>query len=50
MAAIAAGGDARIGFENNIETPEGEMLQDNAASVAALVRAAQDAGHSLKEG
>lgn len=50
LAAIAAGGDARIGFENNIETPEGEMLQDNAASVTALVRAAQDAGHSLKEG
>ncbi|MEL0437336.1 3-keto-5-aminohexanoate cleavage protein [Phycobacter sp. K97] len=50
LAAIAAGGDVRIGFENNIETPDGTLLQDNAASVAALVTAAKAAGHSLKEG
>ncbi|MDE4132637.1 3-keto-5-aminohexanoate cleavage protein [Phaeobacter sp. QD34_3] len=50
LAAIAAGGDARIGFENNLETPDGALLQDNAASVAALVNAAQTAGHCLKEG
>ncbi|WP_260007217.1 3-keto-5-aminohexanoate cleavage protein [Leisingera sp. M527] len=49
LAAIAAGGDARIGFENNIETPEGGLLADNAASVAAFVQAARDAGHRLKE-
>ncbi|WP_323778412.1 3-keto-5-aminohexanoate cleavage protein [Leisingera sp.] len=49
LAAVAAGGDARIGFENNIETPEGGLLADNAASVAAFVQAARDAGHSLKE-
>ncbi len=49
LAAVAAGGNARIGFENNIETPEGGLLADNAASVAAFVQAARDAGHSLKE-
>ncbi|AHD01795.1 3-keto-5-aminohexanoate cleavage protein [Leisingera methylohalidivorans] len=49
LAAIATGGDARIGFENNIETPEGGLLADNAASVAAFVQAARDAGHRLKE-
>ena len=50
LAAIAAGGDVRVGFENNIETPGGGVLQDNAASVTALVNAAKAAGHSLKEG
>ncbi|MEX0301985.1 MAG: 3-keto-5-aminohexanoate cleavage protein [Leisingera sp.] len=49
LAAAAAGGDVRIGFENNIETPEGGLLADNAASVAAFVQAARDAGHRLKE-
>lgn len=48
LAAIAAGGNVRIGFENNIETPAGGMLADNAASVAALVRAASAAGYHLK--
>jgi len=50
LAAIAAGGDVRIGFENNLETSDGRLLQDNAASVTALVNAAKAAGHSLKEG
>lgn len=49
LAAVAAGGDARIGFENNIETPEGRLLADNAASVAAFVQAAEAQGHTLKE-
>ncbi|NSY39953.1 3-keto-5-aminohexanoate cleavage protein [Leisingera sp. ANG59] len=49
LAAVAAGGDARIGFENNIETPEGGLLADNAASVAAFVQAAKAQGHTLKE-
>lgn len=49
LAAIAAGGDVRIGFENNIETPNGDLLPDNAASVAALITAATAAGHTLKE-
>ncbi|MFW8633647.1 3-keto-5-aminohexanoate cleavage protein [Cribrihabitans pelagius] len=50
LAAVAAGGDVRIGFENNIETPEGRLLDGNAASVAAFVKAARQAGHTLKEG
>lgn len=49
LEAIAAGGDVRIGFENNIEGPDGALLESNAASVAALVKAAQAAGHRLKE-
>lgn len=49
LAAVAAGGDVRIGFENNIETPEGDLLADNAASVAAFVQAARDAGYRRKE-
>lgn len=49
LAAVAAGGDARIGFENNIETPQGGLLADNAASVAAFVQAAKVQGHTLKE-
>ncbi len=49
LAAIAAGGGVRIGFENNIEGPDGALLESNAASVAALVNAAQAAGHRLKE-
>ena len=48
LAAIRAGGNVRVGFENNLETPEGRVLQDNAASVAALVKAASLAGHTLK--
>ncbi|UWQ26661.1 3-keto-5-aminohexanoate cleavage protein [Leisingera aquaemixtae] len=49
LAAVAAGGDARIGFENNIETPDGGLLADNAASVTAFVQAAKAQGHTLKE-
>lgn len=49
LAAVSAGGDARIGFENNIETPDGGLLADNAASVTAFVQAARAEGHTLKE-
>ena len=48
LAAIQAGGNVRIGFENNLEAPDGALLQDNAASVAGLVKAASEAGHILK--
>jgi uncharacterized protein (DUF849 family) len=48
LAAIQAGGNVRVGFENNLETPAGTMLKDNATSVAALVQAASEAGHKLK--
>lgn len=50
LAAVAAGGNVRLGFENNVETPDGALLKDNAASVSAFVTAAKAAGHSLKEG
>ena len=42
LGALARGGNARIGFENNIHAPDGALLADNAASVAALVAAARD--------
>lgn len=50
LAGIAAGGNARIGFENNVETPDGAALATNAASVSALVKAATAAGHILRKG
>jgi len=50
LAGIAAGGNPRIGFENNVEKPEGDPLATNAASVAALVTAASAAGHILRKG
>lgn len=50
LAAIQAGGNTRIGFENNIETPQGDLLADNAASVAALIQAAAAAGHKVRKG
>lgn len=34
--AIGKGGDARIGFENNLLTPSGELAESNASQVAAL--------------
>jgi uncharacterized protein (DUF849 family) len=37
LAAIQAGGKARIGFENNLFMKDGSMAPDNAARVAELV-------------
>jgi uncharacterized protein (DUF849 family) len=37
LEAIRLGGNVRIGFENNIHTPEGKLLPSNAASVRALL-------------
>ena len=48
MAALQAGGNARIGFENNRLTPDGTIFPDNAASVAAFVELADKAGFSPK--
>jgi len=31
------GGDVRVGFENNLWLPDGELAPDNAALVAAVV-------------
>jgi len=37
MAAINAGGHARIGFENNLYLPNGEIAASTAALVSSLV-------------
>jgi uncharacterized protein (DUF849 family) len=37
LAAIKAGGKARIGFENNLHMKDGSIAPDNAARVAELV-------------
>lgn len=50
LAAIAAGGDVRVGFENSLSAPTGPIWTDNAASVSALVAAASAAGHQSKRG
>lgn len=44
LAALEAGGGVRIGFENNTLSPDGTPFDDNAAAVAALVRAAASRG------
>ncbi len=49
LAALQAGGHARIGFENNRTAPDGRVFQDNAASVAAFVTAAAKAGFTPME-
>lgn len=38
--AIQLGGHVRVGFENNLLTPEGETLADNAEQVAAVAQIA----------
>jgi uncharacterized protein (DUF849 family) len=39
MAAIEAGGNARIGFENNLHLPNGEIAPNTAALVTSLADA-----------
>lgn len=36
-SALARGGGARVGFENNLQLPDGRLAPDNAALVAATV-------------
>jgi 3-keto-5-aminohexanoate cleavage enzyme len=38
-AAAVAGGDVRVGFENNLRLPGGDIAKDNAALVRACVEA-----------
>lgn len=45
-AAAAAGGDCRVGFENNFRRPDGDPLADNEESVKALVAALAEAAES----
>ncbi len=42
LRAAELGGGMRIGFENNIERPDGSPARDNAAQVTALVEALRD--------
>lgn len=42
LAAIEAGGHARVGFENNLYLPNGELAEDTAHLVASLVEALRD--------
>lgn len=44
IEALRLGGQVRIGFENNIETPDGAPLADNTASVHAFVATARAQG------
>jgi 3-keto-5-aminohexanoate cleavage enzyme len=44
VAAAALGGHARVGFENNLYLPDGQVAPDNAALVAAAAAGAQSFG------
>ena len=44
MAAINSGGHARIGFENNLYLPDGEIAASTAALVSSLVDSLQTQG------
>jgi len=44
LAAIEAGGHARVGFENNLYLPNGDLADDTAALVASLAGTLRDAG------
>lgn len=45
--ASVMGGHARVGFENNLQLPDGETAPDNAALVAATVEAASKSRRRL---
>ena len=46
MAALRQGANLRVGFENNRHLPGGELLRDNATSVANIVKAAKNLGYA----
>lgn len=46
-AAARRGGDARIGFENNLQLPDGTTAADNAALVRETAERLRATGHSL---
>ncbi len=50
LAAIHAGGHARVGFENNLYLPDGEIAANTAALVSSLVEAMQAEGYSPASG
>ena len=47
IASAKAGGDCRVGFENNFLHADGRMAQDNAARVSALIDALKTQGITL---
>lgn len=47
LLATALGGHARVGFENNLQLPDGSLAPDNAALVAAAAAGAALAGRTL---
>ncbi len=49
LAALHAGGHARIGFENNTVAPDGTVFSDNQSSVASFVKAAKDSSYEVME-
>jgi uncharacterized protein (DUF849 family) len=48
-AAIGLGGHVRVGFENNLQLPDGAQAPDNAALVAPVAAAARAAGRPLAD-
>ncbi|PTW60003.1 uncharacterized protein (DUF849 family) [Breoghania corrubedonensis] len=49
-AAMAFGGHARVGFENSLWGPDGEIVRDNVATIARARRLATDLGRSPTRG
>ncbi len=47
--AIRLGGHVRIGFENNIHTPDGLLAVDNANNIARTVAQARSIGRPLRQ-
>jgi len=43
-AALAAGGNVRIGFENNLHRPDGQLARDNAELISLTVNAGLELG------
>ncbi len=49
VAAAALGGHVRVGFENNLQLPDGRPAADNADSVAAVAAAVRAIGRPLAD-
>jgi uncharacterized protein (DUF849 family) len=47
LTAAALGGHARVGFENNLQLPDGTTAPDNAALIAAVAQGAAVLGRPL---
>lgn len=47
MTAAALGGHVRVGFENNLWMPNGELAQDNSSLVRVVADAARNLGRPL---